>query len=466
MCRLVWLCALFVLVGSTTLGLNAQDTEPGANALEIFNQRILPIFKADEPSSCVQCHLSAVDLKNYILPSPEKTFVSLRDQGLIDLDQPAKSKILTLIQMGERDPDEQARLIHDKLRKAEYEAFSAWIAACATDPKIRSLPKLDANELARPPKADAVIRHARKSRVVDSFVRNVWSQRMRCFPCHAEHEIDPNNPRHQAALKTMAQYRENYDEDLLQRMKIFRKTPEATLRYLVQTSQEAVAAGKRPLINLDDPRNSLLVLKPMSKVPPKDAAGKLPVPPETGPIYHLGGLKLHADDQSYKSFVAWIQDYSKVVGDHYASVDDLPADNWFASQQVLRMTNVPEGIAKGTPIQLFLYGWDEKTSSWTKEPVAFTQGTVTPRKIVNGALFLLGSGSGERPHAEHAVLPRSKYLIRVYADRDGKIAKDPTMMLGGDDLLGEVELQSARWREGFRHAKVIRGDQLTKDSGS
>lgn len=99
--------------------------------MEIFNQRILPIFKSEKPSSCVQCHLSSVDLRDYILPSAEKTFVSLRDQGLIDLDAPENSKILKLIRMGDKDADEGARLIHAKMRQAEYEAFAAWIAACA-----------------------------------------------------------------------------------------------------------------------------------------------------------------------------------------------------------------------------------------------------------------------------------------------------------------------------------------------
>ena len=70
---------------------------------QVFERRILPIFKSPDPSSCVQCHLSGVDLKNYILPSHEKTFVSLRDQGLIDLDRPDQSKILRLIKMGEED---------------------------------------------------------------------------------------------------------------------------------------------------------------------------------------------------------------------------------------------------------------------------------------------------------------------------------------------------------------------------
>ena len=54
------------------------------SALDVFEQRIMPIFRSTKPSSCVQCHLASVDLKNYILPSSEKTFLSLRDQGLVD----------------------------------------------------------------------------------------------------------------------------------------------------------------------------------------------------------------------------------------------------------------------------------------------------------------------------------------------------------------------------------------------
>jgi hypothetical protein len=49
---------------------------------QVFEKRILPIFRSPDPSSCVQCHLAGVELKNYILPSYEKTFQSLRDQGL------------------------------------------------------------------------------------------------------------------------------------------------------------------------------------------------------------------------------------------------------------------------------------------------------------------------------------------------------------------------------------------------
>ena len=57
-------------------------------AAKVFEERILPIFKSPDPSSCASCHLASVDIKDYILPSAKDTFLALRDQGLIDLDKP------------------------------------------------------------------------------------------------------------------------------------------------------------------------------------------------------------------------------------------------------------------------------------------------------------------------------------------------------------------------------------------
>jgi hypothetical protein len=79
-----------VLLRATLAPLTAAAADPVA----VFEQRILPIFKSPNPSSCVRCHLAGVDLKHYVLPSAETTFRSLRDQGLIDLTNPEKSKIL------------------------------------------------------------------------------------------------------------------------------------------------------------------------------------------------------------------------------------------------------------------------------------------------------------------------------------------------------------------------------------
>src|SRR4051812_49657511 len=116
-----FLPAVLLLLPATV---RAADPSPAA----VFDQRIRPIFASPNPSSCVQCHLAGVDLKNYILPSSEKTFVSLRDQGLIDLDRPRDSKILRLITMHEADRA-GANLIHERRRQAEFEAFAAWIEA-------------------------------------------------------------------------------------------------------------------------------------------------------------------------------------------------------------------------------------------------------------------------------------------------------------------------------------------------
>jgi hypothetical protein len=344
-----------LLIAVSGSWIEAEDTLGSTlDPAELFNARIMPIIRSPQPSSCVQCHLSSVDLKNYILPSHEKTFLSLRDQGLINLDAPSKSKILTLIRMGDKDLDRGARLIHEKTRLAEYEAFAAWVDACCHDAKLRDLPPLTESERAGPASSNAVIRHARKSRVVDSFVRNIWSQRMRCFPCHTPHEIDPSNGRHQVAIKNMKKFEEMYPAELLERLRIFKKTPEATLQYLVETSRDT-PKGKTPLLNLEDPANSLLLLKPMSNVPKKNADGSFELPSPDGPLTHMGGLKLHKNDQSYKSIIAWMRDYASVVNGRYKSVDELPADNWYGSKLVLRLTAAPADWAVGTPVQLFVH---------------------------------------------------------------------------------------------------------------
>src|SRR5262249_25004356 len=148
--------SFFVLICVHLCSSVAIPAEPG----DVFERRIVPIFKSPNPSSCVQCHLSGVDLKNYILPTSEKTFVSLRDQGLIDMEKPEASKILKLINMREAQRD-GPNLIHEKVRQAEYEAFADWIKACCADPKLRNAPKLMSTEIAKPEKPVEVIRHER-----------------------------------------------------------------------------------------------------------------------------------------------------------------------------------------------------------------------------------------------------------------------------------------------------------------
>lgn len=433
--------ALFLI--STAMSTATMGDDVGT-PVDIFNERILPIFRSPNPSSCVQCHLASVDLKDYILPSSERTFVSLRDQGLVDLKQPAESKILSLIRMGERDADAGANLIHKKMRDAELVAFASWIEACCKDDRLRSLPA--SKVVARPVHPDAIIRHARKSRIVDSFVRNVWSQRMRCFPCHTPHEIDSANPKHKIAVKRQSEFAEKYNRGMLRRLHFFRKTPEETLGYLLSDSKKT-PENRLPLINIEEPTKSLIVLKPTAKLPKRKADKTFERPSYLEPVSHMGGLKMHKDDQSYKSVLAWIRDYSNLTSGQYTSVKDLPADNWYPTQKVIRLRKIPEEWKVGTVFQLFVHVKGEV------EPVAFTQGTVTPRQIVNGSLFLFGKPNrttGSPP----PVLEPGEYVVKVYADGDGNVAKDPAALLTDGDLIGSIK-RTAKWRDTFKFAELI-----------
>ena len=440
-----------------TSAINVSANEP--SALEIFENRIMPIFKSPNPSSCVQCHLAAVDLKDYILPSSDQTFASLREQGLIDLEAPEKSEILKLIKMGEKDYDKGAKMIHAKNRQAEYEAFAAWIKAGANDPKLRKLPA--PQQAAGPKKSFEIIRHARMDRVLDSFTRNVWSQRMRCFPCHTPHELDDNNPKHKLARERMKKMEANQGISFAGRMKLFKETPAATMEYLIRDSQRR-RTGRLPLLDLKNPKDSLLILKPMARLPKKIGDKEFAEPSYVKPVSHMGGIKMHPDDFSYKSIIAWIEDYAKVVGDQYVSEDELPADNWYFTSQMMLMREAPKDWPDQAKVQFFIHGWNREQKTWFEEPIAFTQGTMNPRRAVFGTLFLLRSEQTEtKVHwdSDDPTLAPGEYLIKAYVDKGKLLAENPTAILGEDSFYGQGVLK-ARWGKLFKNAQKFTGALL------
>lgn len=430
-------------------------------ALDIFNQRILPIFKSPNPSSCVQCHLSAVDLKDYILPSSEATFASLRAQGMIDLNAPEESEILKLINMGEKDYDKGQKMIHAKNRKAEYEAFAAWIKAGTKDPKLRNLPA--PKQTAGPSKSHEIIRHARFDRVLDSFTRNVWSQRMRCFPCHTPHELDGDDPKHKLARQRLKKMEENLGDLWTARMKIFKKTPEETMDYLIRDSRRK-RKNRLPMLDLKTPADSLLVLKPTNRLPKKIADKKFEDPSYVKPVSHMGGIKMHLDDFSYKSFIAWIEDYAKVVGDQYNTEDDLPADNWYFTRQMMLMREAPADWPEVVRVQFHIHGWNKAKKTWYEEPIAFTQGTMNPRRAVFGTLMLLRTGATEKKvhwDGDDPSLAPGEYLIKAYVDREKVLAENPTAMLSEKEFYGQGVI-NAKWGKLFKNAQKFTGALLKK----
>lgn len=392
-------------------------------AERVFEKRLMPIFKSPNPSSCVQCHLAGVDLKDYILPSAEKTFRSLRDQGLIDLTNPERSKILTLISMGNGDAKSPA--VHSANRKAEYEAFAAWIKACAADTTLRESPKLDATELAKPAKPNEVIRHARSDRLLESFERTVWALRFRCMNCHTEGT--PQNDKH----------RKEYGDRVAW---VKKAGAAATMEYLLSSK----------LINPDDPEKSLLLQKPLMQVK------------------HEGGIKFAVGDQGHKAFREWIEDVAAIKAGKYAKAADLPkvekSPLQFGTEAWLKLSDTPPAWGDKL-LQVDVYAWDDKAGQWETTPVATTDRKVWGKgKLFQHTITLLAEPGSTRAgaFAKRPSLPPGRYLLKVYVDADDRLAKDWKAKLGESDFVGQVEVPRAAWKEGYGQMTVAEGSKVKK----
>lgn len=375
-------------------------------SLAIFEQRILPIFQSAKPSSCAECHLSGVDLKEYIRPTQQETFASLVAAGMIDTEKPDDSKILRFIN---RRPD-QPSLVTEKVRQQEYEAFRAWIRAAVDDPKL--LAANDKAEPVGPQLSEEVIRHARRDRVLASFVENVWSEVRRCAACHS-----PDRNQKQA---------KEHGEQVSW---IKLRDPQGTLNYMFE-------AG---LIDTNEPEKSLLLMKP------------------TMQIEHGGGQKMVVGDRTYKQFSRFIDDYAAVVHGKYAKADQLPQP----SEEVSVVTDIwlkIEGVpAKYDKMLLQADLYRQTDSGWSEYRVATSDRLVFGAKnLWQHSLSLTaprGSKWAEQIASEK--LPPGRYLVKLYVDHTGKLQNDFTAELGEEDFVGQVEVES-RWPAGYGQMTVVR----------
>ncbi|MCA9066260.1 MAG: hypothetical protein KDA96_24500, partial [Planctomycetaceae bacterium] len=147
-----------------------------ADTNDLFRTRILPLATAPEGSSCTECHFSGVELRNYIQKDEASTFAALRKAGLIDLDDPANSRLLQFIN---RRPDQPNELT-ERVRRQELAAFSTWIEAA-----VRNADLLKATTEQSIEVSEELVRHARNDRVVSAFMDSIWSERQRCQSCHS-----------------------------------------------------------------------------------------------------------------------------------------------------------------------------------------------------------------------------------------------------------------------------------------
>ena len=412
-----WICLAACLVTSVAA---ADDA-----ASKVFEQRILPIFKSEQPSSCVQCHLAGVDLKNYIKPSSEATFLSLRDQGLVNLDQPEQSKILKLINMNDTD-NAGANLLHAKMREAESIAFAEWLKACCRDPKVRNLPKLAAGELAKPARPNEVIRFARTDRLLESFEQNVWGQRHRCMGCHSE-----GSDQNRKLVK------ENGEQ-----VSWTKKTAAETMTYLIR---------KKDLIDIDNPEQSLLLLKPLKEVD------------------HGGGKKFLKGDLGYKGFRTWLEDYAKVVRDEYAKSADLPQSDprrlkEFTSELWFKLTNTAPAWGDKL-LQVTIHRWDDRTQKWEDAPIAISDRQVAAKpKLWQHTITLLAADDSARAkewRRGSGQLPNGRYLVKVHVDRSDRTLSDWRASMRNEDFVGQAEFQ-ANWRTGYGAMTIVDAEKLKK----
>jgi len=400
----------------------ASALAAGPDSKAIFEQRIMPIFKSPNPSSCTECHLAGVDLKNYILPSHEKTFVSLRDQGLIDLENPADSKILRLIAMG-GGTNQGASLISAKVRDAEYAAFAEWIKASSNDPKLRNAPKLSRNELAKPARPNEVIRYARLDRVLASFEENFWSQRFRCLGCHSASGSENE--------KLVAEHGEE--------VTWMKETAEATLKYLAGTDN----------VNVEKPERSRLLLKPLNEVK------------------HGGGQKMLPGDMTYKAFRTFLEDYANTVKDRYASATELPEPTTrpatFGTEIWFKITDTPPEWAEKL-LQVNVYAWNAASNSWEAEPIGSSDRAVSGKlKLWQHSLVLSAVKDSERAEqwSRKAPLPAGRYLVKVYVDANERLKREWQSALGESEFVGETILET-KWPSGYGRMTSIPARQLAR----
>lgn len=383
--------------------------QAGDASLAIFQRRILPILSAKNPSSCSECHLSGVDLKQYVRPTQEETFAALKGAGLIDSARPEASKLLAFIA---RKPDKPS-LITDKVRREEYEAFRTWIVAAVNDPALAKSKATDAS--IGPGLPDEVIRHARRDRVLASFIDNVWSEVARCTHCHSPERNQEQVKKHGEQVSW-----------------IKLGDPQATLDHLREYE----------LLDLKSPEKSLFLLKPLNQVK------------------HGGGQKMAFGDRTYKQFRSFIDDLAAVEQGRYTAADQLPgpaAEISVATGLWLKLTEVPAQFDK-LVLQADVHRWDERTKAWSKDRWATGDRPIAgDRQLWQQHLSLVAPRGSRRAEElkRSAALPPGRYLVKIYLDQQHKLEKDYPATLGKDELIGEVEVTSD-WPEGYGKMTTVK----------
>lgn len=386
------------------LGLPALAAD---NANDIFERRILPLARADKPSSCAECHAAGVDLAQYIKADALSTFAALRSAGLVSSEQPEKSKLLEFIG---RAP-EKGDPVTAKLRAEELAAFRTWIMAAAKDPSLATATV--SLEAIGPTLPAEVIRHARRDRILNSFMENIWIERERCAGCHSPDKNKRLIEKHGEHISWIS------PDD-----------PAGTLAIIIENG----------LINTVNPDKSMILQKPLMEVE------------------HGGHIKFGRGTRTDKQFRRFLQDYAATVTGKYQTTAELPKPTdevVIATAQHLRMTDIPVELC-GKLTRIDLHPWTD--SGWSKRAIASVDGMINPKNgVFQGVVFatLPRTIDLAQEVQTRRQFPGGRYLAKLYVDRDGKAAQNRDYEMGVSDLFGQVEFEG-EWPAGYSPPKIIK----------
>lgn len=392
---------LVVAIGMSGLQAAAED-----DATSIFYRRILPLAKADKPSSCTECHVAGVDLSQYIRGDAASTFAALRSADLVNAEQPEKSKLLEFIA---RAPAKGDPLLA-KVRAEELAAFRVWITAAAKDPQISA--GQPSGGTIGPTLPSEVIRHARLDRVLQSFVENIWIERERCAGCHSPEK-------NQRAVKLHGE-------------RISWISPNDAAGTLATIIDHG-------LINIDDPDKSLILQKPLAEVE------------------HGGHIKFVRGSRTDKQFRQFLHDYVATVAGKYQTAADLPKPPEqvvVATAQHLRVTELPTEYGNRLA-RVDLYRWTD--AGWTAAPVATVDGRINPKNgQFQGVVFATIPRTMDiaKEVERRRQFPEGRYRARLYVDREDNATRNRDYEMGTNDLVGEIEFDGP-WAAGYSPPKIL-----------
>jgi len=265
---------IFVLAAAGGLAACEERKVTDCAASSSYEERIGPLLTTDRPDSCSACHASGVRLADFVRGSECEAMACLKEQGLVNLDAPDESVLLSWI--GRVPPE--SPLIDADVVAAEKAAFLDWFeheAQCGScagvecpDAPASGCGVNDAVDSAYDPSTDPG--DCSEETLERLFRGSVFNWRGRCAPCHIDGtEAAAAAPR------------------------FFFELGECSVASLASLNR-IVSLG---LIDVEDPLQSLLLLKPLAEA--------------DGGVEHGGGDKIVAgNDEAYQGFVQFLTRYA------------------------------------------------------------------------------------------------------------------------------------------------------------